>query len=589
MAGGAGVVTVRILGDADQFKKSIADVDGKTSKLGSSFTKMAGLAAGAFAAAGVGSMVKGALDAASEAMKVSAQTEAVVKSTGAAAGVTSTYVGDLAHTLQNLSGVSDEAIQTGQNMLLTFTNIKDGVGANNKVFTEATKTMLDMSVATGTDAKNSALQLGKALNDPVKGISALSRVGVTFTEQQKEQIKTMVAAGDTAGAQKVILAELSKEFGGSAAAAGAAMTPMEKLSMRFGDIQEAVGVALIPIIEKLSAILTDTVIPVIQGFAEKLDAWKVPLLAIGGVITAVMLPHLASLAAAAVTSAVTQAAAWVSTQAAAIAAAVTHSAQVVLQIGKWIALGAASLASAAQVAAAWLISMGPIVLVGAAVAGLVVLIVKNWATITRVTRELWEGVKNVTAALWEGIKTAVSNGVAFLTNLFLNFTGPGLIIKHFDTIVGFVTEMPGRIAAAASGMWDGLKDAFRSAVNWIIGKWNDLKLTLGGQKVDLPFGMGFDIPSITLRTPNIPTLHDGGVYRAPTPGGEGLALLKDGETVLPAKVGTPWRPQPSSSASATIIRVDLHGSRATDLITVDDALTLLRQVERQTGFRILTS
>jgi hypothetical protein len=57
-----------------------------------------------------------------------------------------------------------------------------------------------------------AIQLGKALNDPIAGISALSRVGVTFTEEQKATIESMVKMGDVAGAQKLILAELAREF-----------------------------------------------------------------------------------------------------------------------------------------------------------------------------------------------------------------------------------------------------------------------------------------------------------------------------------------------------------------------------------------
>jgi hypothetical protein len=70
----------------------------------------------------------------------------------------------------------------------------------------------------GTDLKGSAVQLGKALNDPIAGVGALSRVGVTFTETQKDMIKTMVEAGNVAGAQTLILDELGKEFGGSAKA-----------------------------------------------------------------------------------------------------------------------------------------------------------------------------------------------------------------------------------------------------------------------------------------------------------------------------------------------------------------------------------
>lgn len=99
-------------------------------------------------------------------------------------------------------------------MLLTFTNI------GKDVFPDATSTMLDMATAmnggltpSAEQLKGTSIQLGKALNDPISGISALSKVGVTFTEQQKKQIEAMVQAGDAAGAQKLILAELGREFG----------------------------------------------------------------------------------------------------------------------------------------------------------------------------------------------------------------------------------------------------------------------------------------------------------------------------------------------------------------------------------------
>ena len=109
---------------------------------------------------------------------------------------------------------SDDAVQAGQNMLLTFTNI------GKETFPEATKTLLDMATAMNGGATASAeqlssqaIQLGKALNDPVQGLSALSRVGVTFTEEQKNVIKTMAETGNVAGAQKLIIAELNREFG----------------------------------------------------------------------------------------------------------------------------------------------------------------------------------------------------------------------------------------------------------------------------------------------------------------------------------------------------------------------------------------
>src|SRR5260221_6882017 len=143
-----------------------------------------------------------------------AQTNAVIKSTGGVAGVTAQAVLDLATKYSHLTQFSDDTVQSGENMLLTFTNI----GKN--VFPMATKTVLDMSQALGQDTKNSAIQLGKALNDPITGVTALQRVGVTFSSTQKDLIKHFMDTGNMAGAQGVILKELQKEFGGSAEAAG---------------------------------------------------------------------------------------------------------------------------------------------------------------------------------------------------------------------------------------------------------------------------------------------------------------------------------------------------------------------------------
>lgn len=102
-----------------------------------------------------------------------------------------------------------------------------------------------MSTALGTDMSSASIQLGKALNNPIAGLTALSRAGVSFTEEQKNQIRTLVETGDVLGAQKLILAELSKEFGG---AAEAAATPVDKLRVKLGNLQEDVGAALIPIV-----------------------------------------------------------------------------------------------------------------------------------------------------------------------------------------------------------------------------------------------------------------------------------------------------------------------------------------------------
>jgi hypothetical protein len=171
-----------------------------------------------------------------EAEAAQKQTEAVLQSTGYAAGVTAKQVNDLASAFEATTPYADEVIQSAENMLLTFTNI------SKDVFPQTTQAVLDMATAMGTDLKSTAIQVGKALQDPVLGATALQRVGVRLTESQKDLIQAFVDAGDAASAQQVILKELSTEFGGSAEAAGKTFAGQLKiLQNRLGNVQEAIG------------------------------------------------------------------------------------------------------------------------------------------------------------------------------------------------------------------------------------------------------------------------------------------------------------------------------------------------------------
>ena len=237
--------------------------------------KIVGGLAPAFAALGAVNFAKGLVADAEEARKVAAQTKAVLKSTGGVANVSAGDIDKLTAAISRKTAVDDEAIAEGSNLLLTFTNIRNEVGEGNDVFNQANETLVDMAAALGTDVKSGAVQLGKALNDPVKGISALSRVGVTFTEQQKEQIKAMADAGDMAGAQRIILAELNKEFGGSAAAQA---TASDRLQVVWGNLREELGEKLLPIVDRVATWLSDK-LPVAIDAGKRalqpfLDAWN---------------------------------------------------------------------------------------------------------------------------------------------------------------------------------------------------------------------------------------------------------------------------------------------------------------------------
>lgn len=242
--------------------ESAEHAGGKISGFGSSIAGAMKLAGGAIAGAGIVEGFKSFYDAAAESAKVAALTQAAITSTGGAAHVTAQQVSDLATSISNKTGVDDEAIQSGANLLLTFTNVRNEAGKGNDIFNQTTSIMTDMAAVLGTDASGSAIMLGKALNDPVQGISALTRVGVSFTQQQKDQIKTLADSGNTLGAQKVILAELSKEFGGAAAAAS---TPLDKLKVNLGNLQEQIGGYLIPVVDTFARFMLDRALPAVQN------------------------------------------------------------------------------------------------------------------------------------------------------------------------------------------------------------------------------------------------------------------------------------------------------------------------------------
>lgn len=284
----------------DEVSGPAGKIDGKLDKLGDSAGKAGGksglggvagslmgmvspmsLAVGGLTAL-AGAFIGGAKAAAAE-QKIDAQTAAAIKSTGGAAGITAEQVNTLAESISGYSGVSDDAVKEGQNMLLTFTNVKNEVGAGNDIFNQATSILTDMSVAMGTDMSGQAIQLGKALNDPIAGVSALSEVGVTFTDEQKKMIKTMVDAGDTAGAQKVILAELSKEFGGSAKAAGqTAAGAFNRFTDAAGELTEQAASFLLPILTGVMDFILDTAIPAISDLADTIGPLLTPIVEIFG-------------------------------------------------------------------------------------------------------------------------------------------------------------------------------------------------------------------------------------------------------------------------------------------------------------------
>lgn len=236
-----------IIIDDDKAIKSLNDFDKKTSKAQKTLANFgkAAVVAGTAVAAGLGAMLVSGTRDAMDAEEKLAQLDAVLKSTGGSAGMTRESVMSLAEGLEQTTKFSAEMALEAQSLLLTFTNI------GKDTFPRATQAAADMATAMGTDMAGQSIALGKALNDPTKGITALTRVGVTFTEEQKKAIKAMQESGDMAGAQAVILAELEKEFGGSAEAAGDTFAgQLVILKNQLGAVAEEMAVQLLPYLNK---------------------------------------------------------------------------------------------------------------------------------------------------------------------------------------------------------------------------------------------------------------------------------------------------------------------------------------------------
>lgn len=270
MATGVRNITVRFGGNARGLSQATQAGASSLSRFAATARSTARVAGGALAAIGAGAAFKSFIDGARESAKEARLTAAVIKSTGAVAGVSADQVGNLAQAISNKTGADDEAIQSGQNLLLTFTNIRNVVGSGNNIFDRASKTITDMAAAlndgavTSSGLKSASIQLGKALNDPVKGVTALSKVGVSFTSKQRDQIADMIKANNVLGAQKIILNELAREFGG---AAEAAADPWSKLAQTLDNVREDIGTAMLPTVERVADVIRTRVIPAAQGFA----------------------------------------------------------------------------------------------------------------------------------------------------------------------------------------------------------------------------------------------------------------------------------------------------------------------------------
>ncbi|PAP79615.1 hypothetical protein B1759_14945 [Rubrivirga sp. SAORIC476] len=349
-----GELKVRIGADLSSMRKAFREANGDVVRLGRQMQGV-GKSMSAYVTAPIVALGALSVRAWDKQAKAIAAVENGIRSTGGVAGRTIEQLTAQASELQQTSLFGDEEILTGvTQQMLTF-----GKVAGDQ-FDRAQVAVLDLSAKLGTDLQSSAIMVGKALNDPVRGITAMSRAGVQFSDSQKEVIKNLAETGRIAEAQNLILDELEVQYGGTAAAAARAGTgPLKQFTNNVGDLSEQFG--------QLILVALNPVINLLNDLTLRFQALPVPVKASILVV--------AGLAAAA--------------------------GPLLVALGTLLVVLPKIRAALLAVNRSTLILTAKIIAITAVVAAFAAaayLIYKNWAGISAFFRDLWQGVVSATTA-----------------------------------------------------------------------------------------------------------------------------------------------------------------------------------------------
>lgn len=415
---------------------------GTFAKIGSGITT-AGVALSAGITAPFTALMAKAIPAAKEADQAIGQVRAALEHMGPAAGRTEEQLKGAARELMHISTFDDdEILRKVTANLLTFG------GVSGKVFDDAQLAIVNLSSRMGTDLQASTIMIGKALNVPEKGITSLRRVGIQFTQQQQDQIKAMVAVGNTAGAQAIMIKELNRQFGGSAKAMRDA-TPGADLKNSWDDFTETVGGFALKVLPPLTSGLA--------GVLDKFNALPAPLQSTIVTVAAI---------AAALGPVLMVLGPMVSLLGAAIP----------VVVGWGVAMGGAAVAAGGFIPL--LVPLLPIIAAVGLAAGAAYLVWKNWATIGPILAAFGQAVAAALGPSVLGLINAVKEAASALWN-----SGLGAAIKDVSsTVLAFGKIILEALGAALPGVlkavgalfrevFDGLAATIRLVVALLSGDW----------------------------------------------------------------------------------------------------------------------
>jgi hypothetical protein len=389
----------QVTGQLSKVKGVIASVDERVKRMAGSMTKSGAVMSAAITAP-ASLLAKEALGLYDVQVRAEQLVKSAVASTKGAAGYAAQELFDMASGFQAITTFGDEDILANLTTpLLTFTKIA------GPEFERAQMAALNMKTVLGTDLTSAAVQMGKALNDPIAGINSLARAGVQFSDDQKKLIKSLVETGQIAKAQGLILDELDTQFGGQAeAAATVGIAKVTQLNNAIGDVKEMIGAEIAGFLPPLVANVQSAV----DAFAGLSPEVKRNIVVLTG-IAAAGGPVLALLGAA--------------------------------------AFGVSAVAGAVGTLSAVLMA-NPIALAIGAIAGGAYLIYRNWSGIKSFFSDLWSSVSSSVSAGWDVVSSVLSGMV------------PDVVKDLWRGLPQFFTGLWSAVSGAIQTGWNAIKSLF---------------------------------------------------------------------------------------------------------------------------------
>jgi hypothetical protein len=168
---------------------------------------------------------------------------------GAATDATVKRMAAYADQVNKATGIDDEQVKAVQRKLLVFKTLRNTADELGGTFDRTTAAAIDLAAAGFGDMEANAIKLGRVLEDPVRNLNALSRAGITFTEQEKRKIIALQDSGKLLEAQNLVLQSVEDRVKGIAEASA---TPFEKMNAQFQQIGDSIGEAMLPALEGMN-------------------------------------------------------------------------------------------------------------------------------------------------------------------------------------------------------------------------------------------------------------------------------------------------------------------------------------------------